>query len=71
MSFDYSKLKGRIKEVYGTQEAFGRAMGLSHVSISLKLNNKVEWKQKEINRATEILGITDNEIPWYFFTPEV
>lgn len=37
--FDYSKLKGKIKEVFGTQSAFAKAMGLSGVSLSSKLNN--------------------------------
>ena len=32
--FDYSKLKGKIKEVFGTQSAFAKAMGLSGVSLS-------------------------------------
>ena len=29
MVFDYSRLRGKIKEVYNTQEAFCVAMGMS------------------------------------------
>jgi len=68
MFFDYSKLKGKIKEVYNTQEAFASAMGMSTTSISAKLNNKVEWSQKEISKAVKLLQISQEEIPAYFLT---
>jgi len=69
--FDYNKLRGRIREVFGTQEEFGKAIGLSNTSISAKLNNKVEWSQQEINKAVDALGLSDNEIFAYFFTEKV
>lgn len=71
MSFNYSKLRGKIREVYGTQDKFADAMGLSYTSVSAKLNNKVEWSQKEINKASNLLGIKDKEVFLYFFTLEV
>lgn len=71
MSNDYSKLLGRITEKFGTQANFSQAMRLSERSISLKLNNKVSWKDEEIARAVELLEIDFNEIPLYFFKHEV
>lgn len=71
MAFNYSKLRGKIREVFNTQEDFAKAMELSNTSISLKLNNKSEWSQQEINRAVRILEIADDEISVYFFTLEV
>ena len=71
MAFNYSKLRGRIREVFGTQDRFAEAMGRSNTSISQKLNNKSEWTQKEINRAVEVLGIDDVDIPAYFFAQKV
>ncbi len=71
MSFEYSKLRGKIKEVFNTQEAFAEAMEMSTTSISAKLNNKVAWSQKEIDKASEILSIPKDKIPIYFFTPKV
>lgn len=71
MSFEYSKLRGKIKEVFNTQEAFAEAMEMSTTSISAKLNNKVAWSQKEIDKASEVLSIPKDEIPIYFFTPKV
>ena len=69
--FDYSKLKGKIKEVFGTQSAFAKAMGLSSVSLSSKLNNITHFTQVEINRACELLSIPVEFIPVYFFTEKV
>lgn len=71
MLFDYSKLKGKIKEVFGTQGAFGDAMGMSPVTVSDKLNNKVAWTQPEIKKACELLHIEYASIPIYFFTAKV
>lgn len=70
-SFNYSKLKGRIREIFNTQSAFAKAIGMSATSLSAKLNNLVEFSQKEIDRAVKLLKISQEEIPIYFFTPEV
>lgn len=67
MEFDYSKLKGKIKEIFGTQEAFAKSMKISNVSMSVKLNNKSEWTQQEIIKASSLLGIKTKEIDDYFF----
>lgn len=71
MKFDYRRLKGRIKEMYGTQNELAEAVGLSFVSISKKLNNLRQFKQSDIDKITEVLNIPKEEIPIYFFTLEV
>ena len=38
-NYDYRKLRGRIKEKFGTQSEFSKKLGLSEVSVSNKLNN--------------------------------
>lgn len=68
MSYDYSKLLGRIVEKCGTQAVFAQKMGISERSISLKLNNKQGWKQSEIQKAIDILDLSEIEIQAYFFT---
>lgn len=67
MPYNYSKLVGKITEVFGTQLRFAEAMGLSERTISLKLNSKVEWKQREMSKACGLLDISILEIPAYFF----
>ena len=68
---DYRKLKGKIKEVFDTQEAFAKAMGLSYTSINQKVNDKVEWSSSEIAKACNLLHIPLEEAHMYFFTQKV
>ena len=38
--YDYSKLKGKIRETFEKQSEFATALGISDASLSNKLNNK-------------------------------
>jgi len=69
--YDYSKLKGKIREVFGTQGAFAKSIQLSDVSVSNKLNNLIDWKQEEIEKSIEQLMIPHDEIHVYFFKQKV
>ena len=40
MAFNYSKLRGRIIEKYGSQSDFAKAFGCSDRTLSLKMNGK-------------------------------
>lgn len=71
MSYDYSSLLGRITEKCGTQYNFSIAMGLSERTISLKLNDKVSWKDDEILKAIAVLEIDPKDISKYFFNAKV
>ena len=67
----YAKLRGKIKEVFGTQEAFAKAMGMNKVSLSQRLSGKLDWKTPEIAKACELLGIPLEENVAYFFMKKV
>lgn len=64
----YAKLRGRIKEVFGTNEAFAEAMEMDSSSLSAKLNNRSPWKREEIEKACMLLNIPIEEVYLYFFT---
>lgn len=71
MSFNYNKLRGRIVEKYGTMEAFASAINLSNHTVSKYMNNKIPWKQTNIEAAVRALDIPPEEISAYFFTPSI
>lgn len=71
MAYDYSKLNGRIVEKCGTQAEFAKKMNLSERTISLKLNNRIPWKQPEMQKAATILDFPESDLQDYFFTLKV
>ena len=71
MTYDYSKLNGRIIEVCGTSKTFAKLMGLSERTVSLKLSNKRSFKQSDIEKAKDILNLKGKDIDQYFFTKKV
>lgn len=71
VSFNFSKLRGRIVEKYGTQTAFVKAFGVSENVFSRKMNNKVRFNSDDIVKIVKMLDIPENEINQYFFTQEV
>lgn len=71
MSYDYSKLLGKIVEKFGKRSAFAKALNVSEHTLSMKLNSKISFKQEEIINACRLLGIDFEEIPAYFFVLKV
>ncbi len=67
MCANYSKLRGKIKEVFGSQDAFSVEMGMDRSTLSLKLNGKSDWTRLEIEKACLLLGIPIVEVHDYFF----
>lgn len=68
--FDYRKLRGKIREAYGTQKSFCYAMHMNDATLSAKLNSKTPFSQDEICKAVQLLGVQSHEIPVYFFSQE-
>lgn len=71
MAFDFNKLRGRIKECFGSEKAFAEAMGIAASNLSARLNGKIHWGADEIKAASDLLRIPDEEMVAYFFTPKV
>jgi hypothetical protein len=67
VKYDYSRLCGRIREVYKTDGDFAQAMQIQPSSLSRKLRNLMEWKGTEIHCACNLLAIPLEEVPLYFF----
>lgn len=67
MTFRYSRLLGKITEVYGTQFNFAIAMGLSERTMSLKLNGLRKWTDEDMKKAISLLEIPVEKVHLYFF----
>lgn len=69
MPYNYSKLRGKIREMYGTETSFAEAMGLINRStLSIKLNGKAEWTQGEIEKIMVLIKEPTSKIGTYFFS---
>ena len=71
MPFDYSKLRGRIREVFGTEGSFAKALGRSHNFISSVFAGNSVFSQEDIMKAVKVLNIATDDIGVYFFAPKV
>lgn len=63
--FNYSKLRGKIMEYYPSCKAFAKELGISKVSLSHKMNNKVPFTQEEMLKAKQLLNLSN--LDEYFF----
>lgn len=71
MSFDYSKLCGRIVEKNLTRGEVARLMGISGNTFISRMKNRSYFNSQEIEKLCGILDIDAAEISLYFFTPRV
>ena len=69
--YDYSRLRGKIVELFKTQQAFSTKLGVANTTLSRKLNCGCGFTSTEIDGARQLLGIPDSELSSYFFTPAV
>lgn len=67
MTFNYSRLLGKIKECGYTQESLAKAIGVNKATLNVKLNNKGLFNVKEIDAICQLLDVSKSEIGTYFF----
>lgn len=65
--YNYSRLKRKIKEIYGTYIEFSKDLNISNSTLSRKLNGVSSFNQEEILLACKLLKIPIDKIPDYFF----
>ena len=71
VKFDYSKLLGKIKEKGFTLAEFAKCIGIASSTFSLKLSGEGYFRQPEMIKMCDVLGVAYKEIPIYFFTLKV
>ena len=65
--FKYLKLRAKIKEMFGTEGNFAKALGISQNSLSRKLNGKIQFSSNDIRIWCDLLKIPLEESGIYFF----
>lgn len=63
----YGKLRGKIKQVFGSMESFAEACGKSPSIVSKKLNGKIKITSDDIEEWSKLLLIPINQVHEYFF----
>lgn len=71
--YDFSRLRGRIREKLGSEAKFAEKLKISPASLSSKFNNKSDFTASEISRATDedVLDIPLDEIGINFFNQKL
>ncbi|EIJ70668.1 toxin-antitoxin system, antitoxin component, Xre family [Fusobacterium necrophorum subsp. funduliforme ATCC 51357] len=67
MTYNHSKLRGKIKEVIGSEVKFAKLLGISQATLSAKLNNKSDFTRAQILMITEKLNLSQEEFYDVFF----
>lgn len=65
MPINSNLLRAKIIEKGFTQEQLAKMCGISHQSFSYRMNNKIDFRLKEIQIISEVLGIENKDD--YFF----
>ncbi len=71
MKFDFSKLKGLIRERKLTQEEMAKKIDIAYSTFNLKINGNAYFSQEEIYKISNFLKIPKEKIYDYFFTTNV
>ena len=69
--YDYSKLRGRLIEKYGTVARFSQFLDVSKSTVSLKLNNKVDISRDDIIKWSKILEISPSDYGAFYFVQKL
>ena len=56
MNFDYSKFKGKIRELGMTQNEFAKKIGISEQTLNLRFKNLRPFTQTEIFKTMKIFN---------------
>ena len=63
----FGKLRERISIMYGTIDNFAKVFGVNTATLSKKLTGKSQITREEIVKFCELLDISVEQVPEYFF----
>ena len=68
MKINYSKLRGFIREYYGTLESYGKAIGIGSSQLNERLQGRQPFTQEEMILTVRQVSQPDEIIASLFFT---
>lgn len=69
--YDYSKLKGKIRELDMTLNEFAQHIGITEQTLNLRFKDARPFTQREIDKAMQLFNEPLENIHIYFFTKKV
>ena len=67
MTFDYSRLRGKIVEKHGSVKAFAADIGINYPNLNMILQSGRSFKTETALRIADDLGVRE-QMGDYFFT---
>ncbi len=71
MTKAYSKLRGKIVEVCGSQREFADRINTSEQTVTAKLSGRASFSMDDIVTWANALGLKTTEVGDYFFATKV
>lgn len=69
--YDYRKLRGKIREVVGTEYEYAKKIGRTQNYLTSVFNGRSYFSQKDITVGADVLSISESDIGCYFFAKQV
>lgn len=69
--YNYSKLKGKIRELEMTLNEYANWIGITEQTLNMRLKNKRPFTQPEIAKTMQLFNEPVENIHIYFFTKKV
>lgn len=66
--FDYSKLRGLIKERSMTLTDYASSIGISMTTLYERMTNKTPFSQSEIVKTKQLFDLSPEQVDIIFFT---
>lgn len=66
--YNYNKLRGLIREHFGSLDNYADYIGISTTSLHDRLNSRLPFKQDEIEKSIKGLDINPKDIDVIFFS---
>lgn len=69
--YDYSYLRGFIREYFGSIENYAKFLGIGTTSLNSRLACKLPFRQTEIDATARYGNLSGDDIMRFFFTKKI